>query len=232
MHFGSLNWASLRYPTLDQMPSNISYLFFHGLIQVINFPTMEPWQLSYCPSQSWRIPLRLQSLCAMALEHRVIVLLLLVPGNNYTKNYLNLRWAPHNHSSPRYSTRPETVYQPHVLSEHGKHGGVPYIRYTSTRWPFYDAVFIEEERLIGIQVSSLLLITWAETDLNCWQTDNDKYKITSMDVICRGWPSIVIIVTRSEVPESVREITSAPPSKRQHLWASWFKFHVYLIQRM
>src|SRR5258707_13664044 len=44
--YGPPNWASLRYPKLDQMLSNISYLFFHGLIQTINDPTTEP-QLSY-----------------------------------------------------------------------------------------------------------------------------------------------------------------------------------------
>lgn len=34
-------------------------------------------------------------------------------------------------------------------------GRLPYIRYSSSSWPDYDAVMIDEERLIGIQASSL-----------------------------------------------------------------------------
>lgn len=34
-------------------------------------------------------------------------------------------------------------------------GRLPYIRYSSSNWPNYEAVMIDEERLIGIQASSL-----------------------------------------------------------------------------
>jgi len=57
-----------------------------------------------------------------------------------------------------------------VISEHstGVHGRLPYVRYTCTGWPSYDAVFIDKERLIGIH------------------TKDDTYGIISMDVMYFG----------------------------------------------
>ena len=40
----------------------------------------------------------------------------------------------------------------------GAHRRLPYVRYTTTNWPYYDALFIDEKRLIGILASSSLRI--------------------------------------------------------------------------
>jgi len=40
-----------------------------------------------------------------------------------------------------------------VISEYystGAYGRLPYVKYTTKRWPRYDGVFIDEERVIGI----------------------------------------------------------------------------------
>jgi len=36
----------------------------------------------------------------------------------------------------------------------GAHGRLPYVRYTTTNWPYYHPLFIDEKRLIGILASS------------------------------------------------------------------------------
>jgi hypothetical protein len=52
-----------------------------------------------------------------------------------------------------------------VISEHystGTHGRLPYVKYTTKRWPRYDGVFIDEERVIGILAgfSSTFMFWW------------------------------------------------------------------------
>lgn len=46
---------------------------------------------------------------------------------------------------------PKTIYLSQILE--GNQGRLPYIRYTCTRWPYYEMVFMDEERLIGMHAS-------------------------------------------------------------------------------
>lgn len=53
-------------------------------------------------------------------------------------------------------------------------GRLPYIRYSSSNWPNYEAVMIEEERLIGLQVRVSLLFNEFATQDCGWESDGRR----------------------------------------------------------